>query len=229
MNRTVGYKSLSALGVVFLLAGCAKGPDVDPAASSASSASATKDEKKSGGWLSSVFGGTKPVTIPEGTEIAITLEQAVASDKNQTGDSFAGSVAAPISVEGKLVVPKGAPVRGHLVEVKESGRLKGVAHLKLVLDAVEVEGKDYEIRTSTVTRTGGNHTKRNTVLIGGGAATGAVIGGVVGGKGALIGGAVGAGAGTVGAAATGKKDITLGPEAPLTFRLAQAVTVQVKE
>jgi len=230
MNRTVGYKGLSALGVVFLLAGCAKDPDVDPAASSAASASATKDEKKSGGWLSSVFGGTKPVAIPEGTEIAITLEQAVASDKNQTGDSFAGSVAAPISVEGKLVVPKGAPVRGHLVEVKESARLKGVAHLKLVLDAVEVEGKEYEVQTSTVTRTGGSHAKRNTVLIGGGAATGAVIGGVVGGgKGALIGGAVGAGAGTAGAAATGKKDITLGPEAPLSFRLAQAVTVQVKE
>jgi hypothetical protein len=39
---------------------------------------------------------------------------------------------------------------------------------------------------------------------------------------------VGAGAGTAGAAATGKKDVTLGPETPLTFKLTEGVTVQAK-
>ncbi len=216
------------LAAVLLLGGCAKTPEAGQDGASASPAGGA--EKKSGGLLGSLLGSTKPVAIPEGTEFNIALEQTIASDKNQTGDTFEGSLAAPVSVDGKLVIPKGAAVRGHLVEAKESGRLKGVARLKLALDAVEVGGTSYDIQTTAVTRTGGDHKKRNTVMIGGGTAAGAVIGGIAGGgKGALIGGVVGAGAGTAGAAATGKKDISLGPETPLSFKLTQALTVQVKQ
>ena len=44
----------------------------------------------------------------------------------------------------------------------------------------------------------------------------------------LIGGPVGAGAGTTVAFLTGKKDIHLRPETPLTFKLAEPVTIPVK-
>jgi len=44
----------------------------------------------------------------------------------------------------------------------------------------------------------------------------------------LIGGPVGAGAGTAVAFMTGKKDIHLAPETPLTFRLVRPVTIDVK-
>jgi hypothetical protein len=54
---------------------------------------------------------------------------------------------------------------------------------------------------------------------------GALAGGV---KGALIGGPVGAGAGTTVALLTGKKDIHLRAETPLTFKLAEPVTIPVK-
>ena len=58
-------------------------------------------------------------------------------------------------------------------------------------------------------------------LIGGVAAVGAVLGGIAGGgKGALIGTVAGAGAGTVTAAATGKQEIVLRAETPLTFVVA---------
>ena len=49
-----------------------------------------------------------------------------------------------------------------------------------------------------------------------------------GGKGALIGAPVGAGAGTAVAFMTGKKDIHLRAESPLTFHLVQPVTIDVK-
>ena len=49
-----------------------------------------------------------------------------------------------------------------------------------------------------------------------------------GGKGALIGAPVGAGAGTAAAYFTGKKDVHLGAETPLTFELAEPVTIDVK-
>jgi hypothetical protein len=94
---------------------------------------------------------------------------------------------------------------------------------------VEVGGKTYELATSSVSRTGGNHNKRNLELIGGGTGAGALIGGIAGGgKGALIGAAVGAGAGTATAAATGKKEIVIPAETPLRFKLMQPVIVQVR-
>jgi hypothetical protein len=49
-----------------------------------------------------------------------------------------------------------------------------------------------------------------------------------GGEGALIGGPIGAGAGTAVAYFTGKRNIHLRPETPLTFRLEQPVTIDVK-
>ena len=72
----------------------------------------------------------------------------------------------------------------------------GRAHLRLVLDAVQLDGKSYDLRTSAALRTGGNHKKRNLGWIAGGAGGGALIGvAAAGGEGALIGGPVGAGAG----------------------------------
>ena len=76
---------------------------------------------------------------------------------------------------------------------------------------------------------GRDHKKRNWLWIGGGAGGGAAIGALAGGgTGALIGGPVGAGAGTTVALLTGKKDIKLAPETPVTFKLADPVTVKVK-
>lgn len=214
------YVCLLAMALVF--AGCSSAPS-DPAASDASGSGG-------GGALGKLVASTEPVALPEGTAIAVTLDQAINTDVNRTGESFAATVSEAVMVNGKAVIPKGATVAGTIVEAKESGRLKGVAVLRLALDAVEVDGKEYEIQTSAVSFRGDSHTKRNVGMIGGGAGAGAVIGAIAGGgKGAAIGAAVGAGAGTAGAAATGKKDVKLGAETPLTFKLSQPVTIQVKK
>jgi outer membrane lipoprotein SlyB len=67
---------------------------------------------------------------------------------------------------------------------------------------------------------GQGHTKSNVTKIGGGAAVGALLGGIFGGgKGAAIGALAGGGAGTAGAAATGKKEAKIGAETTMTFKV----------
>jgi hypothetical protein len=170
-----------------------------------------------------------PITLPAGTAIPVTLDEAISSGQQRPGDSFDATVADAVEVNGKTVIPKGARAKGRVVDARGSGHLKTVAHLEVALESVEVGGKSVPVETESLNFSGSNHDKRNAVLIGGGTGVGALIGGLSGGgKGALIGGALGAGAGTAGAAATGKKDIALAPETSLTFRLTQAVTVESK-
>jgi len=172
---------------------------------------------------------TVELTVPENTVLHVSLGQAVASDENRPGDHFEATVSAPVVIEGKTVIPEGANVEGVVVDVHRSGRLKGRGSLQLALESINVNGQNFDIRTNTSRRSGGGHKKRNWALIGGGAGGGALIGAIAGGgKGALIGGPVGAGAGTAVALLTGKKEIHLRPETPLTFELAEPVTIPTK-
>ena len=170
-----------------------------------------------------------PMTLPERTAILVTLDQTLASNQNIAGDHFDATVSEPVIVEGKTVIPQGAHAEGLVVDARKSGRLMGRARLQLALQTVAVNGQNYEVRTTSNTRIGRDHKKRNWAWIGGGAAGGAVIGALAGGgKGALIGGPVGAGAGTTVALLTGKKDIKLRAETPVQFELAEPVTIKVK-
>jgi len=212
--------ALSLFLLSLLLAGCGQNPQANDKPNSAT-------DKP--GLLSGIFDSTKPITIPEGTDLTVVLNQTISTASSRSGDSFRATLTSPVVIDGKTVLPKDAPVTGHIVESVPSGRLKGVAKLDLTLDSVEVNGKSYDLATDDEGRTGKNHNKRNGVLIGGGAGLGAIIGGVAGGGvGAVVGSAVGAGAGTAGAAYTGKKDIRVPAETALTFRLTRAVTIPIK-
>jgi hypothetical protein len=172
---------------------------------------------------------TAHVTLPDQTPISIVLEQSLASDKSRAGDRFEASVAQPVVSDNKTVIPQGARVEGIVVDARPSGGLSGRARLQLALTTVEVNGKTYEVRSTSSQRVGPGHKKRNWAWIGGGGAGGALIGAAAGGgKGALIGGPIGAGAGTLAAYFTGKRDIHLPPETRLTFELAEPLTVDVK-
>lgn len=166
------------------------------------------------------------VVIPKGTQLHIRIDETIDTKRNRAGDQFRASLAEPIVLGGKTVVPKGTPFVGHVTESAASGRMEGRAVLALTLDSFEMAGKDYHVKTGSIDRESTSHKKRNVALIGGGAGLGALIGGLAGGgKGALIGAGAGAGAGTAGAAATGKKEVGVAAESLLTFPLKSPVII----
>lgn len=171
-----------------------------------------------------------PVTVPELTPIHVTLDQAVTSTQSRPGDHFDATISEPVVVDGKTVIPQGAHAEGIVVDAKPSGRLMGRARLQLALQSVDVSGQPYDVRTTPSARIGRDHKGRNWAWIGGGAGGGALIGAAAaGGKGALIGGPIGAAAGTTVAFVTGHRDIKLRPETPVTFKLAEPLTIDAKK
>ncbi len=169
------------------------------------------------------------VTLPAGTSIQVRLDEMLASDQLRAGQEFSTTVASPIVVNGKTVIPEGARATGRVVDARESGHLEGVPRLGLALESVEVNGKSYGLETNSRFRVGRNHNRHDLLWIGGGTGAGALIGALAGGgKGAAIGAPVGAGAGLLGAYLTGKKDIRIPAETRLTFELSQPVSIAVK-
>lgn len=81
------------------------------------------------------------VTLPKGTEITATVDQTLASNRNHWGDSFAASLARPVKVDGKTVLPRGTEVTGRILEVKNQ-------ELKVVLAAVVVDGIYCDLKTN---------------------------------------------------------------------------------
>jgi hypothetical protein len=152
------------------------------------------------------------------------LGESLGSKTSQPGQDFDATLAEPVVVEGKEVIPAGADAHGTVVDAKSLGHFKGGARLQIELNSI----KDYKVQTASVNRAIKGKGKRSAVMIGGGAGAGALIGALAGGgKGAAIGALVGGGAGTAGAAFTGNKEIVLPAETVVSFKLLQPVEVKM--
>jgi hypothetical protein len=167
-----------------------------------------------------------PIVVPAGTSLVVRMGNTIDTKTANAGDSFTGSLAHAVAVDGVVAIPAGAGVAGTVLDAKSPGRFKGEGTLSVALTSLNVRGVPTTISSSTYTQTIKGKGKRTAVLAGGGTGAGALIGGLAGGgKGALIGGLVGAGAGTAGAAFTGNKDLQIPAESVVTFKLGHSITV----
>ncbi len=158
-------------------------------------------------------------SIPAGTHIPVRFGSELSSGTARAGQTWEGTVARDVVVNGRTVAKSGDLARGVVSAVESSGRLHHPGVLKVRLTSVS--GRS--VRTALVSRQGQSHTKSNVTKMGGGAAAGAVIGALAGGgKGAAIGSVAGGAAGTGVAAATGKKEAIIPAEATLTFTTTAA-------
>ncbi len=166
------------------------------------------------------------ITVPAGTQLSVRLTDSLDSERNQVGDSFHGSLSAPIVLQGEVIVPSGADVVGRVSDVRSAGRFAGNSVLTLELTSLSVNGKTYNVQTNQWSRSGKGEGKNTATKVGVGTAAGAILGGIIGGgRGAAIGAASGAGAGTGVAAAKKGEQIKLTPEAVLNFQTINVLTV----
>jgi len=168
-----------------------------------------------------------PIVVKSGTDIRVTIDQEVSSKDSNEGDAIQASLAAPVVVEGNIIIPEGSKVSGRVTMAKSAGRFKGNAELGITLTSIDVSGKRYEIHTSTYSEASKGRGKRTAEGAAIGAGAGALIGALAGrGKGAAIGAGAGGGAGLAGAALTGNREVTVPAETKLDFRLTRALEIQ---
>lgn len=167
------------------------------------------------------------VTAPAGTTIPIRITEHLDSETAQDGEPFNGVVTHAVVAHGAVVIPAGAAVSGRVVEAHDAGHFKGHSLLSIRLTAVRPYGQVIPISTDAYTLEGRNRGKNSAEKIGGGAAVGALLGGILGhGKGAAIGALAGGGAGTVAQGVTRGQQVGIPSESLLRFRLERPLTVQ---
>lgn len=170
----------------------------------------------------------KQVTLPAGTVVPVRVTETLTSKTAQPNDVFHASVAGDIGSQGVVVIPRGTPVLGRIVDAREAAHFKGNSLLSLELTQLTTRGQRVDLVTNTFDKAGAGRGKNTIAKTGGGAALGAIIGGLAGGgKGAAIGGLAGGGLGAGANGVTRGEQTEIPTETLLNFELRSPITVTV--
>ncbi len=168
------------------------------------------------------------VEIPAGASIPVRITQTLDSATTQQGETFSGTVASDVLVDGVVVIPQGSNVSGRVDAVQEAAHFRGNSLLTVSLTNVSRRGERIPISTEAYSKEGAGRGKNTAVKTGIGAAAGAVLGGIFGGgTGAAIGAAAGGGTGAGINAVTRGQQVQIPSESLVPFRLSSAINVRV--
>ena len=171
------------------------------------------------------------LSVPQGTEIHLTLAEGVSSATSQAGDTFTGRTTDPVVVGDRVAIPTGSTIRGQVTDVvpaKKGLKEKGGV-ITLSFDKVETPAGFSAPMSATVASVGKSG-KKTAGIIGGSAAGGAILGKIIGGStkdaalGAVVGGAIGTGI----AAGTRGKEVEIPAGSRLAVTLDQPLTIAVR-
>ncbi|MGA3210845.1 MAG: hypothetical protein ABSD20_06020 [Terriglobales bacterium] len=161
---------------------------------------------------------SKPMWIvPAGTQIPLSLKQAVSTKHAQPGDAIYAQTTFPVVTNEHVVIPAGTYVQGKVDSVKRAGRVKGTAELQFHITTLiypsgytldmaaaidQVPGSDSSHMKEPGTVKQDSEKGKDLERIGSDAAAGAAIGGTAGAisggfRGVGIGGLSGIAAGTL--------------------------------
>lgn len=175
------------------------------------------------------YGLPSNVTVRPGTFITVRVNQTLSSDHNQQGDVFSASLVQPIVVDGIVVAQRGQTVMGRVAEATKAGRAQGTSHLALQLTALTLaDGTQANVQSQLVNRNGQTSVGNDVGTVATTTAVGAAIGAAADwGRGAAIGAGAGAAAGLAGVLLTRGHPTVVYPESVLTFRIDNAIPVDL--
>jgi hypothetical protein len=170
------------------------------------------------------------VTLDAGTAIPVRIGESITSENSTSGDSWSGTLAQPLVIDGLVIAERGARVDGTVTHVKRAGRVKGVAQLSIAMKRLHTaDGQIIDIPTSSFAVAGKDETKKDVAKVGIASGIGAAIGAIAGrGKGAAIGAGAGAAAGTGVVLASRGGAAVINNEALVNFRVSAPVTITEK-
>jgi hypothetical protein len=164
--------------------------------------------------------------LQAGTPITVRMIDAVDSEQTHLGQTYRASVDEPVLVDGQPVIQRGADAVVKLVEDQQSGKIAGRTVLGLALIQVTVNGRMIDVTSGDVSQASSSRGARSGKVIGGTAAVGAILGGIVGGgRGAAIGAGSGAAVGTGAEVLTKGQRVRIPSETRLTFTLQQPAQI----
>jgi len=168
--------------------------------------------------------GSGSMDLPEGTEITVRLEQALSSRTARVEDRVAATVARPVYVNNRMVIPAGTRVQGTVTQAEPAQRPSRGGRLNITFDRVLLDDGSTVNLNSRVVRVSEDIGSSDTVKHGAiGGVLGGILGSVIGGtKGALIGVLLG---GAGGAITANGDDVELPEGTVFTLQLDRPVTV----
>jgi hypothetical protein len=171
----------------------------------------------------------RSVTIPAGTVLRLRLDRGFGSDISRVEDSVTATLANPVVINGRTLLPAGSVASGYVSEATRPGKVKGRGRVAVRFTRIDPAGREsYSIRTRPWVAVAPATKKKDALTIGIPAAGGAAVGALIDGKkGAGIGAAVGGGAGTAAVLTTRGKDVRIGRGATISVRLSSPLTVEI--
>jgi hypothetical protein len=156
------------------------------------------------------------IVVPAGTKIPLTLINSLSTKHSSEGDRVYLQTSFPITIDGRIVIPRGSYVTGTVTEAKRPGKVKGKGEIFLRFDSLTLANgttRDFRSRLGSTDASDGQFDRAEgkikgdgskgsdartvATTTGAGASIGAIAGSAAGhgGMGAGIGAAAGAAAG----------------------------------
>jgi len=91
-----------------------------------------------------------PIRVPEGTSLTVRLAQPISSASARPGDSLDCSLDDPIVIDDQILIPRGSPIKGRVLDAKASSAAGDPGYLRIALVSIEVRGDLLPIDSSSI-------------------------------------------------------------------------------
>jgi hypothetical protein len=100
------------------------------------------------------FRGAPSQVVPAGTLVTVQLQHGLSSTKIHAGDTLTAVLAAPLMLNGNVLIDRGSPVTLRVESARsrryQPGYFPSSGYIGLSLSAIDVEGKQVALQTSSL-------------------------------------------------------------------------------